>query len=57
MKYEVITKEKGKRPCKCSTHKVINHKKESLSDGWIKWTCAKCGQIKFSLGVTFEEEK
>jgi len=57
-----ISKEKAKRPCKSKAHKppgkFVLHTKEIYSDGWTKWTCCKvsCGQVKFSIGMTFKEE-
>jgi len=57
-----LSKEKVKIRCKCWIGKhekptFKTHKKEVFSDGWTKWTCSFCGQVKFTIGMTFEEEK
>ena len=67
----LISREKVKRLCKSKSHKALRstrrkfpgtmvfHRKEVYSDGWTKWIClnANCGQVKFSMGMTFEEGK
>lgn len=60
----LISTEKAKRPCKCTKldHRDPNirntlHRKEVFSDGWTRWVCSKCGQVKFSKGMMFEEGK
>ncbi len=53
----LISKEKAKHPCKCSEHRAVLHKKEVFSDGWTKWICSKCGQVKFTRGKTSKEDK
>lgn len=60
----VISTEKAKRPCKCRkldkrdpVIRTTPHTKEVFSDGWTRWTCGDCGQVKFSMGMTFEEEE
>ena len=55
---EVTTVSTGKAeyPCKCRKSgeddmpKLTLHRKEVLSDGWTRWVCLKCGQVKFSRG-------
>jgi len=57
----LISMEKVKRLCKCwvkpkpPTLKI--HTKEVFSDGWTRWVCSKCGQVKFTRGIIVEEEK
>jgi len=50
-----------KRLCKSNTHRppgaITIHRKEVFSDGWTRWVCSECGQVKFTKGMTFEEEK
>jgi len=47
-----------KRLCKSSAHKppgaITAHKKEVFSDGWTRWVCSQCGQVKFVLGEEAE---
>lgn len=63
-KVTVISTEKVKRICKSSAHRDLNrgprsfvHIKSVLSDGYTKWECRTCGQVKFTKGITFKEEK
>ena len=55
----LISKEKVRRLCKSNYHgpsgSIVNHKKEVFSDGWTRWVCLMCGQVKFSIGMTFKE--
>jgi len=53
----LISKEIVKHLCKCWHGKqtLKLHTKEVFSDGWTKWTCSECGQIKFTKGMTFKE--
>ena len=56
----LISKKKARHLCKRSKHdphKATPHTKEVFSDGWTRWVCSKCGQVKFTKGMTFEEEK
>jgi len=58
----LISTEKIKILCKCWTKKPTpptfkTHTKEVFSDGWTKWICSECGQVKFTIGMTFKEEK
>lgn len=62
----LISKERVKRLCKSNAHRApgasghkskIMHTKEVLSDGWTRWVCSNCGQVKFSKGITYEEER
>ncbi len=57
----LISMEKVKRLCKSGAHKppgaILLHRKEVFSDGWTRWVCYKCGQVKFTRGITFKEEK
>ena len=55
----LISTEKVNHLCKCNSKKptLKLHTKEVFSDGWTKWTCSNCGKIKFTMGMTFKEEK
>jgi len=57
----VISKERVERLCKCWTKprppSLKRHTKEVFSDGWTRWVCSQCGQVKFTRGTTFKEEK
>jgi len=57
----ISTERRVKRLCKSGAHKppgaILLHRKEVFSDGWTKWVCYKCGQVKFTRGMTFKEEK
>ena len=57
----LLSTEKVKRICKSGAHKpsgaITLHTKEVFSDGWTRWVCSKCDQVKFTTGMTFEEEK
>jgi len=54
-----ISKEKVKRLCKCWTKKMDPilkiHTKEVFSDGWTRWVCSNCGQVKFTMGEEDQE--
>ena len=56
-----ISKEKVRRLCKSSAHTSpganLIHTKEVFSDGWTKYVCHTCGQVKFTRGITVKEEK
>jgi len=57
----LLSKEKVKILCKCWTKKPTSptlktHTKEVFSDGWTKWTCSECGQVKFTMGEEAEAE-
>ena len=47
-----------KRLCKSGAHRppgsITIHKKEVFSDGWTRWVCSKCGQVKFTRGEESE---
>jgi len=53
-----ISKEKVRRMCKSSSHaspgSLFVHTKEVFSDGWTRYVCNTCGQVKFTMG---EEEE
>ena len=56
----LISTEKINHLCKCWSKKptlptLKTHTKEGYSDGWTKWVCSECGQVKFTIGMTFEE--
>ncbi len=57
----LISVEKVKRLCNSNYHgasgSIIMHTKEVFSDGWTRWVCFTCGQVKFSRGMTFKEKK
>ncbi len=61
VKPTLISTGKVKHPCKCTViskkdpPKTTSHTREVFSDGWTRWVCSKCGQVKFSKG--YEEEK
>ena len=56
----LISTERVKRLCKSGAHRspgsILPHKKEVFSDGWTRWVCSKCGQVKFTIGMTFKGE-
>ena len=48
-----ISKERIKRLCANSSHSVpgiFSHTKEVFSDGWTRYVCLNCGQVKFARG-------
>ena len=55
-----ISNEKVRRLCKSSAHtspgSIINHTKEVFSDGWTRYVCCTCGQVKFTMGEEAEGE-
>jgi len=55
----LLSTEKIKHLCKCWSGKptLKLHTTEVSSDGWTRWTCSNCGKVKFTMGMTFEEEK
>jgi len=56
----LLSAEKVKRLCKSGAHRppgsITLHKKEVFSDGWTRWVCSQCGQVKFVLGDEAELE-
>ena len=55
-----ISKDKVTRLCWSNFHgssgSKAMHTREIFSDGWTRWVCGSCGQVKFSIGMTFKEE-
>jgi len=54
----LISKEKVQRLCKCWSENptLKRHTKEVFSDGWTKFVCSQCGQVKFTRGEEAETE-
>ncbi|MBA7552611.1 hypothetical protein ES705_45180 [subsurface metagenome] len=57
----LVSAGKVKRVCKCWVKKpkvptFKLHTKEVFSDGWTKFVCSDCGQVKFALGERVEPE-
>ena len=56
----LLSTKEVKRLCKSNTHRppglITLHTKEVFSDGWTKWICLSCGQLKFTMGLTIKEE-
>ena len=59
----LISKKMARYLCKCrkiskkDTPKTTTHTKEVFSDGWTRWVCSRCGQVKFSRGEEAEVRK
>jgi hypothetical protein len=45
----MMAKQKVRYPCKCSSVDP-EHTMEDGGDGWIRYVCSSCGQVKFSRG-------
>ncbi len=54
----LISTEKVKHLCESGAHKpsgvIVLHKKEVFSDGWTRWVCSQCGQVRFTMGKAAE---
>jgi hypothetical protein len=52
--------EKVQRMCASNAHKsegvMTKHTKEDLGDGWTKYVCSSCGQVKFAVGEEVERD-
>ena len=56
-----ISKDKVQKLCQSNYHgtsgSTLMHTREVFSDGWTRWVCLTCGQVKFSRGITVKKDK